>query len=355
MPATIRLAILSFAHGHGHHWARALSHFSDAKLIAVWDDNRQRGENAAFQYGAEFVPNLDRLLARKDIDAVGIAAENARHADLTVAAAVAGKHIFCEKPMATTLEDCDRMIEAVERAGVIYMQVFPMRFDLVNHKIKEILDDGILGKVGVVRKRHGHNLAQRWKDRTPQDLWFINPVLAGGGAFLDEGIHAVDWLRWLFGEPISVTAKIGTLQTDLPVDDNGIAIFEFPGNTIATLYSSWTGVAATDTSEIYGDRGTLIQSFTDVSSTRVLGETSRPLRLFTEGTKAWRFFDFPIHFPKNHTTIPRAFVDCLREDKKPPVTAHDGRQALAMVLAAYQSSQEGRTVYFDEYCNEKGG
>lgn len=350
MPATIRLAILSFAHGHGHHWARALSHFTDARLVAVWDDNPQRGEAAAQRYGVEFVPHLDRLLARKDIDAVGIASENARHADHAVAAAAAGKHIFCEKPMATTLEDCDRMIDAVERAGVVYMQVFPMRFDPANHKIKELLDDGVLGKVGVVRKRHGHNLAQRWKDRMPEELWFIDPVLAGGGAFLDEGVHAVDWLRWLFGEPISVTAKIGTLQTDLLVDDNGIAIFEFPGNIMATLYSSWTGVAAIQTSEIYGDRGTLIQSFTDVSSTRVLGETSRPLMLFTEETKAWRLFDFPVHFPRNHTTIPRPFVDCLRQGQDPPVTAHDGRQALAMVLAAYQSSREGRTVYL----NEKG-
>lgn len=349
MSDRLRIVLLSFAHDHAHHWARAINRSRDAELAAIWDDNRERGETAARKYGTVFEPDLDRLLTRDDVDAVAICSENVRHADHTEAAAKAGKHVLCEKPMATTLEDCDRMIKACKDAGVMYMQTFPKRFDPVYVKIKELLDEGAIGRIGTVRMRHGHYFAlvKEWMDNKDAD-WLRDPVAGGGGAFLDEGIHAADVLRWLFGDPISVTAVIDNVLVPMEVDDNGAAIWRFDSGVIAIHQSNWTDLAATNTLEIYGEAGVIIQQYSDCSSTRIMGEISQPLMMYSKknGSMGWEVFDLPIHFPAYHETVPLKFVEALLDGTEPPVTGEDGKKALEMILGAYQSAREERTVRF---------
>lgn len=345
MTEPLRLALLSCAHPHHEAWIRVLTRMRRARLVAIWDDDPARGSAVAARAEVVFETDLSRLLARADVDAVTIASENAKHANLTIAAANAGKHIMCEKPMATTLADCDRMIEAVDRAQVKYFQIFPMRHDPANQKIKEILAAGTLGRISVVRKRHGHYFGLEWA-ASESDIWFANPELAGGGAFLDEGVHAVDWFRWMLGEPLSVMAQIHSAQTPFAVDDVGAAIYCFPGNVLAILHSSWLEQAATITSEIYGEFGTLVQSYTDGASIRTAGETSRPLMLYTRATNAWQSFDLPVHFPFNHEAVVEPFVDCILRDTPPPASAFDGRRALELILAAYESARLRRVIEF---------
>jgi predicted dehydrogenase len=293
--------------------------------------------------GAVFERDLEKTLARGDVHGVASAAYNSQKAELVTAAAEAGKHIMCEKPMATTLEDCDRMIDAIERAGVKYYQVFPMRCDPVNLKIKELVDGGALGRVSMVRKRHGHFRGLEWQETNPS-IWYASPTLNGGGAFLDEGIHAADWLCWMLGKPTSVMAQIDTVQTSFPVDDMGVAIYRFPGKTMGVLQSSWLCQSAPNSAEIYGEFGTIVQRYTDGASTRGIGEVSSPLSLYMAERKAWQVFDLPVHFPKNHEAVVAPFVDCIIEDTEPLVTAADGRRALEVILAAYESARKGRLV-----------
>ena len=156
MKEKVGIALLSFAHNHANAWAKVIIRSQDAELVAIWDNNEERGRKKAKQYDTVFISNLARILARSDIDAVGICAETNKHEKLATAAAEAGKHILCEKPMATTLKDCDRIMEACKKAEVKYMQSFPKRFDPVNAKIREILQKDVIGKVTMVRKCHGH-------------------------------------------------------------------------------------------------------------------------------------------------------------------------------------------------------
>src|SRR5207248_2925310 len=118
--------IISFAHGHVNAYCSQIRHFEDARLVGAWDDNKERGRRNAEQFGMAFVPSLSDLLARDDVDAVMVASETNRHADHCVAAAAAGKAILLQKPMATTLADCDRIIEAVDRSGVHFQMGFQM-------------------------------------------------------------------------------------------------------------------------------------------------------------------------------------------------------------------------------------
>jgi len=344
----IRVALTGLAHPHADDWVVAWRVKPGGELVVVWDQDPARGAALAVQYGVPFEPDLDRVLGRTDLDAVGICAENAYHADLTVRAAEAGKHILCEKPPATTLADCDRMRDAVTRAGVTYMQALPMRLDAANHKLKELIDTGAVGPVSSIRKRHGNGWAVR---PIPQRFrWFADPALAGGGAFLDEGIHAADFLRWMLGRPISVTAVIGRLQAPVPVDDNGIAIFRFESGAVGVLQTAWTWAAATVCTEVFGERGTILQHFTDGAGTAVAGEISAPLQVYRlDGpVEGWSYPKLPVHFPNNHRAVAATFIDCLQTGAAPPSTLAHGRDALVMVLAAYRSAQEGRTLRMEE-------
>ena len=131
----LKLGIISFAHGHVRIYADAMRDFPDAQIVAAWDDDNARGRQFCEQFGLEFVPALDDLLARADLDAVFVASPTNRHAQHCMAAARAGKHVLLQKPMALSLEDCDAIMEAVEAAGVKFSMCYQMRADPVNRRM----------------------------------------------------------------------------------------------------------------------------------------------------------------------------------------------------------------------------
>jgi predicted dehydrogenase len=151
----VRFGILSFAHRtHATFWAKAITASNDAVLVGIWDDDLARGVAAARQFDVLFFPELNDLL--RACDAIGIASETAKHVPLVEAAAAAGVHILLEKPMATTLDDCHRIERAVREAGVLFMQNFPKRFDPINQELVDLVRQGRIGEIGLVRIRHGH-------------------------------------------------------------------------------------------------------------------------------------------------------------------------------------------------------
>ena len=337
----VSLGILSFAHYHANFWAEAICRSTQGELAGIWDEDPARGKEKAETYGTRFFPRAQALL-EKDLDGVCIASETSRHSELTILAANHGKHILCEKPMAATLAECDAMIAAIRDAKVIYMQSFPKRLDPVNHKIKEVIEHGLLGRVGMVRVRHGHGYYLRGHAME----WLGDPELAGGGAFLDEGIHGADFLRWVLGEPLEVAASVATLYPGSPSDDNGIALYRFRNGSLGELAASGTWLAATNNVEVYGDRGTLILKGVDLASRDVTGDDSLVLYLEAEKEKGWQILHVPCQFKKRyfHQLNPEKFIHCLQTGDDPPATAEDGKKALAMILKAYESSRTGRSI-----------
>ena len=148
------IGILSFAHGHANVYGQVLKDFPDAQLVAAWDDNTARGGAACERFDMPLRASPAEVIDDPNVDAVIVTCETNRHADLIEQAAAAGKHILCQKPLATTLEDCDRIIAAVKKHGIKFSMAYQMRHDPVNQKIKELLDAGAIGKVAIVRRRH---------------------------------------------------------------------------------------------------------------------------------------------------------------------------------------------------------
>ncbi len=342
----IGVALLSFAHAHQEHWAKALASDDRARLIAFWDADSTRGQAAAMRHGVRFVADLDTILRNPAVQAVAICSETCRHADLVTAAAQAGKHILCEKPIARSLVECHRMASAVSQHRVTYMQSFPQRLLPANQRVKSLLAEGVIGPVSLVRKRHGHYFALR--DLATTMPWIVDPEQAGGGAWLDEGVHQADMLRWLLGDPEEVVALPGRMSGGMSVEDTAAAIFRFGDGVVAVLEAGWTWVAGGPTTEIYGDRGTIVQAFTDCASAAAPLPGAAHLRLYSadRADSAWIDLGCEHDFWTIHQRVPRAFLECLTSGESPPATLTDGTAALEMILGAYQAAAERRAVRF---------
>ena len=337
MNAPVRVAVLSFAHYHANFWTGVFTASPLAVLTCIWDDDDARGRASAATHGTAYNGDLDDVLA--NCDAVAICSETARHADLIERAAQAGCAILCEKPLATSLAECERISGAVALAGTPFMQSFPKRFDPVNHELKRRLEAREFGRIGLVRVRHGHYYGL---DAAFAGSWHADPRLSGGGTLLDEGVHAADFLRWMFGDPVSVSAITSSALLGLLVEDLAIAVFRYADGMLAELTTSWSFVAAQDSIEIYGDKGTALLGGVDLASKDFC--TQDWWRTYAGGERRWRVSDIVPRFKSGgfHQQNALAFLDALSRNVAPPVTLDDGRRALAMILAAYEAAASGR-------------
>ncbi len=341
----MKLAVLGFAHAHVGMYAEEIRPVAEVDVAWGWDHDAARGEARSRALGCEFQPDLDALLARDDLQGVIIGAETGRHADLAVAAAQAGKDILLQKPMALTLSDCDRIIAAVAASGVRFSLAWQMRCDPQNQWMREAVHSGLIGKVSLLRRRHGlgTHLWGEWF----LNSWHVQPEL-NRGMWMDDAAHPADLLYWILGQPTSVMAEIDTLLDPRVPDDTGVAIYRFAGGVMGVLECSFICPAAAETTFIVGDQGVIIQDYGDAVScgTTPLPEGTRGLRYLLAGEKEWHTVDLPT--PPVHGQRIRALaseaVKFFRGARPPIATAEEGKANVAMLLAAYQSAAEGRRV-----------
>ncbi len=210
-----------------------------ARLVAVADVDRARAEEAAARFGVPHIyEDYRELLARGDIEAVSICTPNDVHAEQAIAAAQAGKHILCEKPMAISLEQAEAMIAAASAAGVQLMVGFTHRFYSFNERAAALIAEGAIGKPYTVRVRFAHRGPyESWSARSD---WFFDRRRAGGGAVLDMGIHALDLTRFLLGEEIeSIWASIATLAHPIEAEDAAVLCLQLTGGALGYIETGW--------------------------------------------------------------------------------------------------------------------
>ena len=346
--APLRISVLSHAHGHINTYCGVLQDRADVDLVATWDDNQERGQRAAARFGLQLRDSVQAVVEDRSIDAVLIGSETDRHADLVEQAAAAGKAILLQKPMATTLADCDRIIAAVDTHEVRFSMAYQMRHDPVNAKMKELFDAGIVGRPAIVRRRHCINVLLNPAFSQGDTAWHVDPT-ANVGMFFDDATHAADWFYWMLGPPVSVMAEIDNIVTDVAPDDNGLAIYRFAHGIIGVLLNSSTTVAAIGTTEIYGDEGTILQDYGDAPATSAPRPADAvPLRSIRRGDSQWTEYPLPIPASQGEriAAVPEPFLRYLRGEGAAPVTAAEGRVSVEMVLGAYRSAADGRRVTF---------
>jgi predicted dehydrogenase len=348
------IGVLSLAHGHGGVYCSQIVDFDDAELVAVWDDDPERGKAAAEKFGMRYEPEAGGVLSDPRVRAVIVTCETNRHAEVCERAAAAGKDILLQKPMGLSLEDCDRISAAVERHGVRFSMAFQMRCDPVNQRMRELVHSGAIGRVFLMRRRHCIGVMWSESFMRGKTAWHVDRV-KNYGMFFDDAVHGTDFIRWMLGDPESVIAEVGNhyFPPEVP-EDSGLAIFKYAGNDLLArgamvdLTNNSITHAGENTSEIYGDKGTIIQNHGDGVSTLLEGQPHPvALKMWTCSVRRWEVFDLPI--PKGQgeriAGVARPFVDWLHGRREAIGTLEDGRKSVEMILAAYQSAREGRRVY----------
>jgi len=325
----MKAGILSFAHLHAVAYARCIATMPDVELVAIADDDAARGMNAVAQFGGDFYADYRDLLARDDIDAVIICAPNAEHLAMTLAAAAAGKHVLCEKPLATTRAEALEMIAACAERGVILQTAFPMRFSAPCIALRQMVRDGAIGTpLAAMTTNPG---------RLPAPAWFTDPKLGGGGAVMDHTVHVADLLRWTFAQEITrVYAEIDTrVHPGLPSDDVGMLMLELESGIFASLDPSWARPKTWPTwggltIDVIGERGVLS-----------MNAFNQNLQYFDD--RGGRYTLIPWSEGGDPGMI-RAFFDAVQAGTPPLVSGEDGLHALEVALCAYESARRHEFV-----------
>lgn len=325
------------------------------KVVAVADINQQRARETADRFGVEHAyEDFHDLIARPDIDMVTVATWPQAHAAPVIAAAEAGKHVLCEKPIALTLEEADAMVEACEKAGVKFTMGYQQRFGNQLPLVKKLLDDGMVGRVmgastiGLGPSRH-------------YTAWFNHKAQAGGGILMDWGIYTAHNLIWLLGPVKSVFAYTATFRKevvvkgrvselagqeivvpDVDVEDTAAITIQFASGAMGVWYAGWAMAAAHGEMSIDGSEGSIVTRRENDGVelyTRHINEA--------EELRGWRRLGGPEPpLADRHYRKLEHLVDAVLDDKPLQFTGADGRDALELVEAIYRSAETGERQDF---------
>ena len=340
----MRIGILGFAHGHvGMYCARWREQPElGIKVVAGWDHDADRAAASCSGMGIDNEATVEALLSRSDIDAVVITVETSMHADLVEQAAKAGKAIILQKPMSLTMEQADRIVDAVNKAGVAFTMAWQMRVDPHNVKAKSLLASGEFGRVFMVRRRHclGTQLMPNF-----DQLWHVKPEL-NRDIFADDAAHPIDFLYWLLGMPISAYAEMGTLLNPAVPNDNGIALFRYADGAFAEASCTFVAVAGENTLEISCENGVIIGNYGDGPSNGVKPEGGIQLKWYLHKEAKWTHSDVPDIAGQGERIAGLAapLAEFLHGKRPPLATAEEGRDVLKVVLACYDSVEQGRKI-----------
>ena len=309
--------------------ARGLAEVPQARIVAAADVNEAAVREFASAHGvAQVETDYRAVVDNPAVDAVIICLPHALHGEAAIAAAQAGKHVLCEKPLGVSVAECDAIIAACEAAQVNLMVGHTHRFMLEHLRALELLRAGAIGDV-----LHIHDSvtgATRHKDLG----WRGVPALAGGGVFMDNGVHSADRLRWWIGSEVTaVTANIGHYGARTEGEDFGVAHLEFANGATATMEISLIAAPAMGRcrAEVTGANGAM-----EIA-------TWRHLKVTGAEDQEWE----TMTFPRDRSQFIREdgeFVTSILEQRAPSVTGEDGKRAVAIIQGIYAASESGERV-----------
>ena len=313
-----------------------------AEVGAVCDVVEARAKEMAAKYKCKAYTDYKDLIADKDLDAVIVAATNTTHAEMTIAALKAGKHVLCEKPMATNLQDAQKMIDTASETGKKLMIAHNQRLEAANQKAKEIIQSGKLGKVLTFRSVFGHPGCEYWAI-DGESTWFFKKSITAMGCLGDLAIHKLDLLRWILEDDyVELCAFADTLSKTYPdgelidVEDNATVILRTEKGATGTVIVSWTYQKEDNSSTFYCDNGVL-HLYADPVYDVIIDYDHERAEYHKTGKKS-------TNVEQVKSGIIDAFVDCIVNDTEPLIPGIEGYKALETVLACLESSSSAKVV-----------
>lgn len=319
------------------------------RLTAFYDVVPEKAQKFAEQYGGTAYGSVEELLA-SGVDAVSVCVANVYHAAISVQALKAEKHVLCEKPMATTLKDCDAMVRAAKQSGKFLMIGQNQRFAKAHVKAKALLDSGEIGRLIAFETHFCHPGPEGWTG--VKDSWFYDKSLACFGVMADLGVHKTDLIHYLTGQKIVKTcAVVSTLDKTLsngspiPVDDNAFCIYTLESGATGTLHVSWTNYGAENNATKLYCTGGVIRAYDDPKYSLVVEKPSGEIVQYSldmltsnkEQTTGAR----------TSTGVIDAFVGSVLSGTPPAVSGESALHAMKVIFANAHSAALGTCVEID--------
>ena len=342
-------AIMRLSHGP------VIARSGIAEVAAVFDVALARAEAIAAEFGGKAFDDLEAMLDKGGVDAVVVATPNLHHHDGVIAAAERGKHVLCEKPLAVTVAECRRMVEACDKAGVVLQVGFNQRFWSQVQIAKALIDAGFIGKIHQMRSIYSEkSTAYPAATRYRYDL-----AQSGGATIVDLTIHRIDMARFLVGDFSSVFAELAHSELPEKVDDNVWLLTRFENGGRGCLSGNRYSPDIGDGTDLYGSEGTI-----HINSESVNPYNASPLAVYTEKSLAdlpdvlreacypdawWKGFEggwITLKPPRRspYEAQLRSFCAAVRGEHKAEITGLDGLRAQEAIQAAYLSMKSGGWV-----------
>ena len=316
----------------------------DCQLVGFYNPTKSRAEDMAAKYGGLAYDTAEELLANPEIDAVSVCAANYAHAELAIQAMKAGKHVLCEKPMATTLADCEAMVECAKKNGKFLMIGHNQRLAKAHMEAKRLIDEGLIGDIITFRTSFGHGGPETWSISPGKNVWFFDKKKAAMGVMADLGVHKTDLIQYLTGQRVvRTTARLVTLDKRgedgelIGVDDNAVCIYELSGGAFGTMTASWTYYGAEDNSTVlYGTKG-IMRIYDDPAHSIVV-------KLADGQEQVYDVEQIQTNDNQTKSGVIDLWVDCLKNNRAPEISGESALYAMRAVFASIESSQTGKTV-----------
>jgi predicted dehydrogenase len=310
----------------------------NVELVAVVDDDPIKAQRIQAQFGfAEWYEDMSEMLSRAGVDAVDICTPNYLHAPMTIAALRSGCHVLCEKPLARTLAEATKMVNAAEKRNRVLMVAMNNRFRDDVQVLHKFIKGKELGEVNFVKAGWLRN-AGEWKERQ----WFTERIKAGGGALLDLGIPLLDLAVWVASlrKPTSVTCSVYGKKGRSGVEDSACAMVRFAGGAALMLEVSWNlREPRTNTYlHVYGAKGAAMLNPLQVH--KVIQDVLVNVTPAIEGS-GHHYYKESYRLEINH------FIECVQKKKKPLSAGRDALGVMRIVDAMYESAATGREVTLD--------
>jgi len=319
-----------------------LCHAKKCEVRAVCDIFPEKAQALIEKKGlknAAACKEIDEVLSRKDIDAVSVCLPPGLHAEATIKALMAGKHVLCEKPMATSLEECDRMIKASGESGKLLTIMANFRFQTPFRKVKQLLEEGAAGRV-----LHATINSLWWRGANYYDLWWRGTWKSeAGGCVINHAVHHLDVLLWMLGRPEKVTAVIRNIAHDnSECEDLAIAILEYPG--LLTQVTASLLEYGEEQEMIFQAEKARISVPWKIAAARSLPNGFPEENTETIKAIQARYDSIPALTLEAHAGQIGNLIAAINGEEKLFVTGQDGRSALELIMAIYKSGVERKTV-----------
>lgn len=312
----------------GQRRAKIAHSSNSSKVLAVADINLNKSKFLGQKLNCDYFDDWKKIVSMKEIDAVIISTTNNNLAKISHEAVLNGKHILCEKPFGTNLLEVEKVVQEAEKQKVVFKAGLTLRFHPGIQKIKQIVDEGKIGKILFIRCRYGITGRPGYEKE-----WRANPELSGGGELIDQGTHVLDLFRLFLGEFSEVCGSLGSLYWNTTVEDNAFAILTTSSNQMASMHVSWTQWNNIFSFEIFGNEGYAIMEGLGGAygpEKVIIGKKAPPDKWPPEENTM--MFDHPeICWHKEWED----FILSIKNHKIPNGSGVDGLEALKLVFEIY--------------------